>query len=46
MYWMFLPPSANVGRHLVPQEVRADGFWSELWRSSWLRIGRILSAAH
>jgi hypothetical protein len=35
MYWMLLPPSANVGRHIEDDFLPRSGFWGELFRSGW-----------
>jgi hypothetical protein len=33
MYWMLLPPSANVGRHLGSNSEPQTGYWSALFHA-------------
>lgn len=33
MYWMLLPPSANVERHLEGQSLPLNGYWKIAWRA-------------
>jgi hypothetical protein len=35
MYWLLLPPSANVGRTLSDTKVPLNGFWMTLFRTGW-----------
>jgi hypothetical protein len=35
MYWMLLPPSANVGRHIEDRSVPRSGCWGDLFHAGW-----------
>jgi hypothetical protein len=35
MYWMLLPPSANVGRHIEYPTLPRSGFWANLFHAGW-----------
>jgi hypothetical protein len=35
MYWMFLPPSANAGRHIGDNLLPRGGSWGAFLRARW-----------
>jgi hypothetical protein len=43
MFWMLLPPSANVGRHLEETSLPQSGSWSELFRAGWGLVMHLLA---
>ena len=42
MYWMLLPPSANVGRHIEEAPLPHSGFWSDLFCAGWSWFTHVL----
>jgi hypothetical protein len=45
MYWMLLPPNANVGRPLTDAKIPLRDHWNALVHGSWARFLRALMAA-
>lgn len=43
MYWMLLPPSANVGRHIEDDSLPHSGYWDDLVSAGWNMIVRLLT---
>ncbi len=44
MYWMLLPPSANVGRHIEDDLLPQGGYWGELLHAGWDALLDLLTA--
>ena len=43
MYWMLLPPSANVGRHIEDDFLPQSGFWADLFHTGWNMVLHLLA---
>jgi len=43
MYWMLLPPSANLGRHIEDHSLPRSGTWGALWHAGWVTVARLLA---
>jgi hypothetical protein len=43
MYWMLLPPDANVGRSMVYDDASWLDFWNKELRSGWQKLKLLIS---
>lgn len=44
MYWMLLPPNANVGRGMADDDPSVFSAWREAWRVGWRRLTAMFGA--
>ena len=42
MFWMLLPPSANVGRHIEDDLLPQSGSWVDLFHAGWDMVLHLL----
>jgi hypothetical protein len=43
MYWMLLPPSANVGQHIEGDLLPLSGPWGDLFHAGWEMVVHLLA---
>jgi hypothetical protein len=46
MYWMLLPPSANVGRQIDNHSLPQIGSWGTLMQAGWGLVRHFLATIH